>query len=88
MFGNKPVIIIWDVIKHIQVRQLFGHTNDIECLRVLPNGNLISSSDDKTIRIWDTTNGQMLKEWKGKMMTKCRWHLAFFIKILSDNDKI
>ena len=50
--------------KHIQVRQLFGHTNDIECLRVLPNGNLISSSDDKTIRIWDTTNGQMLKEWK------------------------
>ncbi len=30
----------------------------------------------------------MLKEWKGKMMTKCRWHSAFFIKVLSNNDKI
>jgi len=68
--GNKPVIIIWDLIKHIQVKQLFGHNNDIEGLAVLPNGNLISASDDKTIKIWNlkdrdnSDNWHLLKDWR------------------------
>jgi WD40 repeat protein len=42
------------------VRTLSGHTDSIcwrKCLLVLDNGDLLSASIDKTIRVWNTVNG-------------------------------
>ena len=34
-------------------RVLEGHTNLIICLAVLPNGKVVSTSGDNTLRVWD-----------------------------------
>ena len=55
--GNAN-IKIWNVLTGKIVRELVGHTNLIYKLVVLPNGEIVSSSFDNTIRIWST------KTWK------------------------
>ena len=30
-----------------------GHTGPVNTLQVLPDGRIVSGSDDKTIRIWE-----------------------------------
>jgi len=42
------------------VRVLKGHGNEITKLIDLPDGTLLSSSTDKTIRLWDTDSGECL----------------------------
>ena len=34
---------------------LTGHTKRVRCIGVLPGGRVLSSSDDKTIKVWDLT---------------------------------
>jgi WD40 repeat protein len=34
-----------------------GHTSNIRCLAMLQNGNLVSGSYDKTLRVWDSNDG-------------------------------
>ena len=39
-----------------------GHTNWVRCARFSPDGKLIvSCSDDKTLKIWDTTSNRCIK---------------------------
>ena len=47
------------------MQTLKGHTDLVNCLVVLPNGNLGSGSDDKTIKIWNINNGSVLKTFTG-----------------------
>lgn len=49
--GNDGVIRLW-TIEGQQVAELYGHENFIYSLAVLPTGELVSSSEDRTIRIW------------------------------------
>ncbi len=35
------------------VATLQGHTNSIKCVTLLSDGRFVSSSDDKTLKIWD-----------------------------------
>jgi WD40 repeat protein len=51
------------------VKNLTGHSNLIYDLVTLTNGNLASSSDDKTIRLWNTTSGELLKILRGHEST-------------------
>ncbi len=51
------VIRVWDYDTGRLVQELFGHTNRVFQLRLLENGNLISCSDDNTIKIWRQTAG-------------------------------
>jgi len=44
---------------------LRGHTDDVECLAVLNENTLISGSWDKTIKIWNITNGSVINTLKG-----------------------
>jgi phospholipase A-2-activating protein len=49
--GNDAVIRLW-TLEGRQVAQLYGHENFIYSLAVLPGGELVSSSEDRTARIW------------------------------------
>lgn len=44
----------------IEIRTLAGHTEAVTGLAQLNNGYLASASDDKTIKIWDTSAGRIV----------------------------
>ena len=44
---------------------LSGHTSYVYSLAVLPNGHLASGSDDKTIKIWNPTDGSVIRTLSG-----------------------
>lgn len=49
--GNDGIIRLWDIDGR-QVAQLHGHENFIYSIASLPNGELVSSSEDRTVRVW------------------------------------
>ncbi len=49
--GNDAVIRLW-TLEGRQLGQLHGHENFIYCLASLPGGDIASSSEDRTVRIW------------------------------------
>ena len=51
---NDYVIRIWTLTGQ-QVSELFGHESYIYSLAVLPSGEILSSGEDRTVRIWDGT---------------------------------
>ena len=55
------------------LKTLRGHTSCLNCLQMLPTGQLASGSDDKTIKIWDTTTATCLKTLQGH--TRSIWCL-------------
>ena len=44
---------------------LTGHSGSINCISVLPDGRVLSGSDDHTIRVWDAITGQCLQTLVG-----------------------
>ena len=52
--GNDGVIRLWKLDGR-QVGELVGHENFIYSLVSLPNGELVSSGEDRTVRIWKGT---------------------------------
>ncbi|KAF2014453.1 phospholipase A-2-activating protein [Aaosphaeria arxii CBS 175.79] len=50
--GNDALIRLW-TLDGRQVAQLQGHDNFIYSLAVLPNGQLVSAGEDRTVRIWN-----------------------------------
>lgn len=62
----NDVIKILDAEKDKDLRALTGHTNEILCLAMHPNGNFIASgSKDNTIRIWNINTGKEIKILEG-----------------------
>lgn len=49
--GNDQVIRFWSM-DGLEVSQLHGHESFIYALAVLPNGELVSSGEDRTVRVW------------------------------------
>ena len=49
-----------------EVAELQGHTKNIECLQALPDGRIVSGSDDETLRVW--TRGAD-KTWSSEILT-------------------
>ena len=48
-------------LKHV----LIGHSDIINCVAISPNGQtIVSGSDDKTIRVWDSRSGKLLRVLK------------------------
>lgn len=42
-----------------------GHKEKITCLALAADGILITASEDKSLRSWDTTHGTTLRQYKG-----------------------
>ena len=60
--SNECNIKIWNTANGSEVRTLVGHTNSIWSVTYSPNGRqILTASDDRSIRIWDAGNGQILK---------------------------
>lgn len=49
--GNDQIIRFW-THEGVEVLQLHGHEAFIYALSVLPNGDIVSSSEDRTVRVW------------------------------------
>ena len=49
-----------------QVHTLIGHTRDVNSVAFSPNGNrVVSGSDDKLVKIWDTETGVEVSSFVG-----------------------
>ena len=51
--GASSDIFIWDLTTQIHVATLAGHTDQVNALELLPNGDLASASEDFKIKVWD-----------------------------------
>jgi WD40 repeat protein len=74
--SNKPLIEIVD-FKAAVLRSLTGHSDAVNNIALSPDGKrLISGSNDKTVIVWDLTNGKVLKTLKGHAwkVTSVNWN--------------
>ena len=58
-------INIWNIERGECIQILIGHSDWINNIIYLPNGNLVSCSDDETINVWDLARGECIKTLKG-----------------------
>jgi WD40 repeat protein/tRNA A-37 threonylcarbamoyl transferase component Bud32 len=58
-------IQIWDGAGAKLLRQLVGHTNEVNVIVFCPDGRLASASDDRTVRVWDPATGAELTQYRG-----------------------
>ena len=64
-FGFEGQINILNIDDLQTIRELKEHTRGVVNLLSLSNGNLVSCSNDKTIRVWDTKSWETLKVLNG-----------------------
>ena len=63
--GEKDIKIkIWHLETFECVKVLDGHSSDINCIELNSNDNLLSCSEDRTIKLWQIETGQLLKSIK------------------------
>jgi WD40 repeat protein len=56
------MIKLWDLDRGKNIATLQGHTSSIRSVAFDPEGRmLVSSSEDGTIRLWDSSTGECLK---------------------------
>ena len=55
---------LWDLATGQEIRQFFGHTNQINVITISnDNQYIVSNSYDKTIRLWNIATGQEIKQF-------------------------
>jgi WD40 repeat protein len=61
---NETTVVMWEVSTGAEVRRFEGHTNEIECVAVSPDGRLLATaSRDGTARIWELSTGHQLQSF-------------------------
>jgi WD40 repeat protein len=60
---SEGVIKIYDVANMKETKQLKGHTEAVTGLAFKSNTEVISISQDKTVRIWNVTDGKEIKKF-------------------------
>ncbi len=70
--GSKGGIKIWNFENKKCIKTLKGHNGFVRDLLLLPNGSLVSCSEDKTIKVWNIEEGSCTKTLNGhKDMVFC-----------------
>ena len=52
---------VWNIESGTCLRKLEGHSNWVNYIVRLSNKNIVSCSDDKTIKVWNVNTGECLK---------------------------
>eukprot|EP00898_Chlorokybus_atmophyticus_P001868 jgi/Chlat1/2682/Chrsp18S02992 len=50
--GMDTRVLVWDVVSGALAQELAGHELQVSSVAILPNGDIVSASLDKTIRVW------------------------------------
>jgi len=86
---HEKSVKLWDAITETELRSLEGHTETVLCAGFSADGTMIvSGSSDKTIRIWDTETGRVIRTITDPSAS---WYISFSSdgrKILSANGGI
>ena len=64
--GSYKVIKIWDIESGDCLQTINGHYGWINDFVYLPNGNLMSCTDDATIKVWDLAKGECIQTLTGR----------------------
>ncbi len=64
-YDIRLIFFIYLCNSDLYISKLTGHANEITSLAILPNGNFASGSSDKTIIIWNTTDGSIIRKLTG-----------------------
>ncbi|KAM7262586.1 hypothetical protein ACFE04_000269 [Oxalis oulophora] len=56
---------IWDIVLKKCVIVLSGHTLAVTCVKWGGDGHIYTGSQDCTIKVWETTQGKLIRELKG-----------------------
>jgi WD40 repeat protein len=58
-------IVVWSLMPSQPLRRIVGHTSGVTALDVDSAGNLLSASEDGTLRIWDVETGECRIQFSG-----------------------
>lgn len=78
------MIRVWDVGAGVCLFTLIGHDNWVRCIVFHPGGKfIVSASDDKTLRVWDTRNKRVMKTIEAHVhfCTSVGLYLTFTVNI-------
>lgn len=63
--GADNTIILWDVEFGIRLLRIAAHEGDVTSIAFLPNGDLLSGSVDRSIKLWNADTGELLQHFHG-----------------------
>jgi len=63
--GSGVLLFVWDVERNRVTQLLRGHSKEVRVVAGLVGRQVVSGSDDKTLRVWDVKGGQTLQVLAG-----------------------
>ncbi|KAM4048633.1 LOW QUALITY PROTEIN: WD repeat-containing protein 3 [Anomaloglossus baeobatrachus] len=75
--GKDRRVKQWDADKYQQVQTLEGHHGEVWCLAVSPSGDhVVSSSHDKSLRLWERTREPLILEEEQEMQREAEFEAS------------
>jgi WD40 repeat protein len=74
--GGIQTLKIWDVNSGKETATFYGHLNEITSCAFSPNGEkIVSASKDNTIRLWESSSGQLIWTISTEYVTSCTFSI-------------